>query len=132
MAFKNNRLVMKIKSGEAKGVGFTIKGKDNNTYKPIDLTQYTVEFEIKNYPYFTVEPIIKKVLTLEQDSTVGWILEQVDDNVGRFIVQITLEDMAKLIPEKEYYLIITLVNGSTRVNISGEGEKSGVFIVCKS
>lgn len=140
MVCQNNRLVIKIKSGEARGIGITIKTNsgtlDPLTNKPIynalDLSPYTISFQIKKYPYFTVEPIIDKEITMVEDGTVGWILNQAGDNKGKFIVQITLEDLAKLTPEKDYYLILTLISGDTRTIISGENEKSGIFRVCKS
>ena len=138
MACRSNRLVMKIKSGEARGFTFTIKtntglvqdGKP--VYRVVDLTDYTVSFQIKKYPYFTVDPIIDKEITFLQDGTIGWILDQSGDDKGKFIVQITMDDMAKLVPEKDYYLILTLQTGDQRIIISGEGDTSGVFRVCQS
>ena len=139
MACRSNRLVMKIKSGEARGFTFTIKTNSGLTdmngnviYNVLDLTDYTVSFQIKKYPYYTVDPIIDKEITLLQDGTVGWILEQSGDDKGKFIVQITLEDLTKLIPEKDYYLILTLITGDQRIIISGEGDTSGIFRVCQS
>lgn len=135
MACKNNRLVIKIKSGEAKDYGITVKVKSgidesgNLVYKPLNLTEYTVDFEIKLYPYFSVEPIIYKHITTLEDGSVGWITDPLN---GKFKVQITLEDMQKLIPNKDYYLIVTLLNGEDRIIISGEGDTSGIFRVCQS
>lgn len=139
MACRSNRLVMKIKSGEARGFTFTIKTNSglndingNPEYNALDLTDYTVSFQIKKYPYYTVDPIIDKEITQLQDGTVGWILYQSGENKGKFIVQITLEDLAKLVPEKDYYLILTLITGDQRIIISGEGDTSGIFRVCQS
>lgn len=136
MACKSNRLVMKIKSGEARSFGVTVKTntgtfntKGEPIYRALDLTGYTVNFEIKKYPYYTVEPIINKEITELQDGSTGWIT---DPRNGKFTVQITLDDLAKLIPEKDYYLILTLVNGDTRLIVSGEGDTSGIFRVCQS
>ena len=136
MACYKNRLVIKIKSGEVRPVGFTIKSKKvvlgNVEYIPVDLTNYSVDFEVKLYPYNSVEPIIKKSITTIQDSSTGWIYEQTGEDIGRFFVQITEEDMNKLIPEKEYSVIVTLINGTNRIIISGEGDSSGILEVCKS
>lgn len=136
MACKSNRLVMKIKSGEARSFGITVKTntgtfntKGEPIYRALDLTGYTVNFEIKKYPYFTVEPIISKQITNIEDGAIGWIY---DPTNGKFSVQITMNDMEKLVPEKDYYLILTLVNGDTRLIISGEGDTSGIFRVCQS
>lgn len=130
MACTNNRLVVKIQSGETRSFGFTIKNKDSlDDYVPMDLTQYEVIFQIKEYPYASVKPIIEKVLDLEEDTEQGYIYEPTE---GRFQVVITLDDMDILIPGKEYYLVITLVNGDTRIIISGEGDNVGMFMVCNS
>ena len=138
MACRSNRLVMKIKSGEARGFTFTIKTNTGliqdgqPVYRVVDLTDYTVSFQIKKYPYFTVDPIIDKEITSLQDGTIGWILDQSGDDKGKFIVQITMDDMSKLTPEKDYYLILTLQTGDQRIIISGEGDTSGIFRVCQS
>lgn len=136
MACKNNRLVMKIKSGEEKGFNFTIKANagfndvnGNPVYNPVDLSDYVVEFQIKKYPYYSVQSIIEKIITLDEQEGIGWINNPTN---GNFVVQITLEDLEKLVPEKDYYLIITLVTKDNRIIISGENDKSGIFRVCQS
>ena len=133
MVCNKNRLVMEVKSGEARGFGFTIKIKDvEGNYNPMDLSEYNVNFEIKLYPYFSVDPLISKVLTLEQNSYTGQIEDQSGDDKGKFTVEITQDDLEKLVPSQEYYVIITLVNGDTKIIISGEGNTSGIFRFCKS
>lgn len=135
MACTNNKLVVKIQSGEVRSFGFTVKNKselqqpDGSYYTPMDLTEYLVDFQIKEYPYASVTPIIHKVLDLEEDSDNGWIY---DPTKGKFEVVITLDDMDILIPGKEYNLVITLINGDTRIIISGEGDNVGIFMVCNS
>ncbi len=136
MACRSSKLIMKIKSGEARGFNFTIKTNTGMTdvsgnpiYEALDLTNYIVSFQIKKYPYATVEPIINKTITLVQDGAVGWIN---DPENGKFVVEITSNDLDKLVPEKDYYLILTLINGDTKVIISGEGDQSGIFRVCQS
>ena len=135
MSCTNDRLVMEVKSGEARNFGFTIEqkyGQDlsgNPVYVPMDLTDYTVNFEIKRYPYFSVEPLISKTITTADDEYNGSIYNATD---GQFKVNITLADLETLVPSQEYYVIITLLNGDTRIIISGEGNTSGVFRFCKS
>ena len=135
MTYSNNRLVMEVKSGEARSFGFTIEQKGatdlygNVTYDPIDLTNYTVEFDIKPYPYFSVAPLISKRVTTTPDEYNGTIYNPTQ---GQFKVNITLEDLGQLVPSQDYYAIITLVNGDTRMIISGEGNTSGIFRFCKS
>lgn len=138
MACTNNRLVVKIQSGEARSFGFTIKTKtltkqdDGTYYIPMDLSDYIVDLQIKLYPYESVEPVIHKIITSEEDSLIGQILDQSGEDRGRFLVQINSDDMQILVPEKEYVLAIYLVNGDTRIMISGEGDNIGVFKVCNS
>jgi hypothetical protein len=136
MACKHKKLIMKIKSGETKGFNFTIKSNSGlldtdgqPIYNPVDLSQYTIEFQIKKYPYFSVESIIEKTITTAEDNYNGWIYSP---TTGQFSIQITQEDMDKLIPEKDYYVILTMVNGDIRTIISGQGDTSGIFRVCQS
>lgn len=135
MVCSKNRLVMEVKSGEARGFGFTIKNKseilqpDGTYYTPMDLTNYTVQFQVKKYPYFSVQSIIDKIVTTEEDMENGWIY---NPEGGQFKVELTLEDLNKLIPSQDYYVIITLLNGNQRIIISGEGDKSGILRFCKS
>lgn len=130
MTCAKNRLVVKIQSGEARSFGFTIKAKNSlDEYVPMDLTQYIVDFQIKEYPYASVNPIINKEITLDEDTLNGWIYEP---TLGKFKVEINQDDMDILIPGKEYYLVITLINGETRIIISGEGDNVGTFMVCNS
>lgn len=134
---KNNRLLMEVKSGESRGFGFTIKqlsGQDedgNNVYEPMKLTDYQVVFEVKRYPYNSVEPLISKTLTTEVDNYTGWILDQ-DEYPGQFQIQLTADDLDNLVPEQQYYVILTLVNGDTKIIISGEGDTSGILRFCQS
>lgn len=136
MACRNKRLIMKIKSGEAKGFSFTIKSNSGlldtdgqPIYNPVNLTEYTIEFQIKKYPYFTVPSILEKKITTTEDDYNGWIFSP---ETGQFSIQITLEDMEKLTPETDYYVILTMVNGDVRTIISGQGDTSGIFKVCQS
>lgn len=135
MVCSNKRLVMEVKSGEARGFNFTIKTKSGllNTdgtpqYIPMNLAEYTVEFDIKQYPYYSVKSLVSKVITTTYSAD-GEIYEPVG---GKFRIQVTLDDLKKLVPSQDYYVIITLVNGNTRIIISGEGNTSGVFRFCKS
>ena len=98
----------------------------------MDLSDYIVDLQIKLYPYESVEPVIHKIITSEEDSLIGQILDQSGEDRGRFLVQINSNDMQILVPEKEYVLAIYLVNGDTRIMISGEGDNIGVFKVCNS
>lgn len=145
MVCQDNRLVVEVKQGEDRGFRFTIKENDN----PMDLTDWRVYFQVKLVPYFNAPALIDKTITTEALSAtreVGYILDQsvetdssgtITDYLtrGQFKVEITDDETSKL-PPKDYALIIFLVNGqaedtSTKVIISGEGNTSAIFRVCK-
>ena len=130
-----NRLVVKLQSGEVRSLGFTVKTRttllqeDGTYFKPMDLTEYVVDFRIKLYPYDSVDAIVAKEITTEEDTTLGWIYAPAQ---GKFRVDFTQDDMDVLVPGKEYYLIIRLINGETKIIISGEGNNVGTLMVCNS
>lgn len=133
---ENNRLLMEVKSGESRGFGFTIKQltgtqDDSPVYDPMNLSDYNVVFEVKKYPYNSVDALISKTLTTEVDNYTGWILDQ-DEYPGQFQIQLTEIDLDNLVPEQQYYVILTLVNGDTKIIISGEGDTSGILRFCQS
>lgn len=141
MTCENNRIIIELQSGEVRNFSMTIQTKvgNTNTYKPLNLTEYTIEVDIKKYPYFSVDSIIHKDLTIEEPGLVdSYILPQVQstdpeqNTIGKFVLGISQEDLELLKPEGEYYLIITLVNGDTRIIISGEGDSSGILRFCNS
>ena len=122
MLCNSNRLVVEVKQGESRSFGFTIKQKG----EPMDLTNYTVTVQIKKSPYFKVKPLIEKrvTTTLTGDGRIY------DAELGKFKITFTKTDTTELPPD-DYYLIIFLENGPTKIIISGEGNKSGILRFCK-
>lgn len=119
----DERLELVIKQGEQRSYSFTIKDK---TGTPVDLSSSTIEVQVKNYPLYKVNSIFTMPLNRESSEN-GQIT---DPTNGKFVLTITEEQSSSLVP-KEYYLIITMITGTNRVIISGEGQASGVLVVCK-
>ncbi|MBQ2349748.1 MAG: hypothetical protein II393_00495 [Cytophagales bacterium] len=119
----DERLELVIKQGEQRSYSFTIKDK---TGTPVDLSSSTIEVQVKNYPLYKVNSILTMPLNRESSEN-GQIT---DPTNGKFVLTITEEQSSSLVP-KEYYLIITMITGTNRVIISGEGQASGVLVVCK-
>ena len=122
MLCNSNRLVLEVKQGEARSFGFTIKQKG----EPMDLTDYTVTVQVKKSPYFKIEPLIEKRVTTELSDD-GRIYNA---ELGQFKITFSEYDTTTLAPD-DYYLIIFIENGSTKIIISGEGNKSGILRFCK-
>jgi hypothetical protein len=128
-----NRLVVEIKQGEARGFGFTIQQKVFNTetqeyeLKPFDLTGMEVHFQVKIAPYFNLPSLIDKIISeTSSEVAVGLISYPTE---GKFKVQITEQEALR--NPYDYALIITVVDKDTKYIISGEGNTSGIFRVCK-
>ena len=119
----DERLELVIKQGEQRSYSFTIRDKSGT---PVDLSSSTIEVQVKNYPLYKVNSIFTMPLNRESSEN-GQIT---DPTNGKFVLTITEEQSSSLVP-KEYYLIITMITGTNRVIISGEGQASGVLIVCK-
>ena len=122
MLCNSNRLVLEVKQGESRSFGFTIKQKG----EPMDLTNYSVTVQVKKSPYFKVKSLIEKrvTTTLTGDGRIY------DAEQGRFKITFTEADTT-ILPPDDYYLIIFLENGPTKIIISGEGNKSGILRFCK-
>ena len=122
MLCNSNRLVLEVKQGESRSFGFTIKQKG----EPMDLTDYSVTVQVKKSPYFKIKSLIEKrvTTTLTGDGRI-YNAEQ-----GQFKITFSETDTTELPPD-DYYLIIFLENGPTKIIISGEGNKSGILRFCK-
>lgn len=122
MLCNSNRLVVEVKQGEARSFGFTVK----HNKEPMDLTNYQVVVQVKKSPYFKVKSLIEKIITTTLSNS-GQIY---DPELGQFKVTFTEKDTVTL-PPNDYFLIIYLVNGPTKIIISGEGNTSGILRFCK-
>ena len=122
-------LKLKVKQGEEKSVGFTIK--QNGEAK--DLTDYTVHFQVKRTPVVTSKPIVDKYITTNSDiNKAGQIT---NPTVGEFQVHLNEEDTSY--PTGDYYLIISLEQYSEDDEISycdiisSECCNSAKYIICE-
>lgn len=124
----NNRLILEVKQGENRSYDFTLKQYDeDNNETPIDLTNYTVEFEVRAMPYVNTPTIFTKKLDLTptQDGQIY------DPTNGKFLVYIYSSDIDNL-PPQDYYLSIYIVNGVIRTAISGDGDNSSIIRFCQA
>ena len=109
-------LKLKVKQGEEKSVGFTIK--QNGEAK--DLTDYTIHFQAKRTPVVTSKPIVDKYITasdIEPIYNINGLKVQIPSDInkagqitnpaaGEFQVHLNEEDTSY--PTGDYYLIISL------------------------
>lgn len=124
----NNRLILEVKQGENRSYNFTLMQYDeDNNETPIDLTNYTVEFEVRVMPYVNTPPIFTKNLDLTptQDGQIY------DPTNGKFLVYIYNSDIDNL-PPQDYYLSIYIVNNTNRTCISGDGDNSSIIRFCQA
>lgn len=95
--------------------------------KPFDLTGLEVHFQVKIAPYFNLPSLIDKIISeTSSEVDVGLISYPTE---GKFKVQITEQEALR--NPYDYALIITVVDKDTKYIISGEGNTSGIFRVCK-
>lgn len=130
-----SHLVLEINQGCPRGYSFTInqkhssideEGNEIQVLTPLDITGYTVQFRVKEAPYYKLKDLIAKDITEVEDATKGVITNPTE---GKFTVQITLEDTLKL-PPNDYALCIYLKDEDTFTNISGDGNRFAIFRVC--
>ena len=109
-------LKLKVKQGEEKSVGFTIK--QNGEAMP--LADYTVHFQIKRTPVVTTKPIVNKYITTNNadaiynidgvkvsiPSDINIDGQITDASNGQFQVHLNEKDTSY--PTGDYYLIISL------------------------
>lgn len=119
----NKELVLEVKQGEQRAYGFTIK----QDTLPMDLTEWTVNFEVKEAPYEAIKPLIAKIISTTSDEMVNGIIY--NPTGGQFKVNILAEET--LLPPYDYYLVVTLTDGQQIINISGDGNTKSIFRVCR-
>lgn len=116
-------LKLPVKQGEEINVGFTI----NQGGSPMNLSDYTVRFEVKRSPLVTAQPIISKDITTVSD---GNIVGMIDAPLnGKFFVHLLPEDTSY--PIGDYYLIIALVAPHTNDIISSGCCSGAKFKICE-
>lgn len=120
-----NRNIVCVKQGTERSLSFTIKAGG----QPLDLTGYTVLFEVKKYPLEKVEAIVSKDITTTSDeATVGQITNPAG---GQLIVRLLKEDTS--FPIGKYFLVIHLIGGETSDDniISSNCCQTAIFKICK-
>lgn len=125
-------MVLELNQGCPRGFGFTLMQKiianDNEVEIPVDLTNQSIEVEVKMAPYVKLPALIHKVITETSDSITDGIIT--NPTAGNFTIQFTEEDSIKLRPN-DYALIIKLIgNGSSVFHLSGDGNNYAIFRVC--
>ena len=122
---------LKVKQGEDKSVGFTIKQNG----EAMDLTDYTVHFQVKKTPVVTSKPIVDKYITISTfdpiynidglkvhiPSDINEAGQITDASNGQFQVHLNEDDTSY--PTGDYYLIISLEQ-----YIDKEDEEGNVLI----
>lgn len=117
-----DRVELLIKQGEQRSYIFNITNADTT---PLDLSGKEILVEIKKYPLYKVKPLIEITLSNINNGN-GYIN---DPTNGQFTLTLT-ENESSLNPA-EYYLIITMISGSEKIIISGEGDLSGILKICR-
>lgn len=116
-------LRLPVKQGEEINVGFTIK-QDGQV---MDLSAYTVHFQVKKAPLVNTPAIVdKRITTVSDDNTIGRI------NIpqqGQFFVHLLPEDTSY--PVGEYSLIIALEQDGLVDIISSKCCNKAVYKICE-
>lgn len=116
-------LKLNVKQGEEINVGFTIKANG----AILDLSTYTVHFQVKRAPLEKSPAIIDKVLTTTSDiNTVGSINAP---QSGQFVVHLNVEDTS--FPTGEYSLVISLEQEGLIDIISSKCCNKAIYRICE-
>lgn len=117
----NERLLFEVKQGEQREFSFTLLEGD----KPLNLTGYAIDFEVRLMPNVNVEPLFVKHIDVLQD--VDGVIDE--PLLGKFTIQIYQSDINTL-PPMDCYVSMYLVDGDTRICISGDGSNFSVMRIC--
>ncbi len=116
-------LKLPVKQGEEINVGFTI----NTNETPMDLTDYTIHFQVKRAPLVNAPAIVDKLITTDSDiNTVGMINYP---QQGQFVVHLNVEDTS--FPTGEYSLIIALEQEGLIDIISTKCRHKATYNICE-
>lgn len=118
-----SELKVPVKQGEVISLGFTIKQNG----EVMDLSDYTVRFQVKRTPLEKAPAIIDKAITTVSDiNDVG----QIDyPQQGKFVVHLNLEDTS--FPTGEYALIIALEAPDYFDIISSKCCNKAIYKICE-
>lgn len=116
-------LRLPVKQGEEINVGFTI----NQNNELMDLSDYSVHFQVKRVPLVEAPAIVDKVITTVSDmNTVGQINSP---QTGEFTVHLTTQDTSY--PTGEYALIIALEQPGLVDIISSKCCNKAIYKICE-
>ena len=118
-----SELKVAVKQGEELNLGFTIKEEGN----AMDLSSYTIHFQVKKVPLVNAPALIDKYITTTSDiNTVGMINYPLQ---GQFVVHVTEEDTS--FPPGEYALIIALEADNFVDIISSKCCNKAIYKICE-
>lgn len=118
---------LKVKQGEEKSVGFTIKQNG----EAMDLTDYTIHFQVKRTPVVTSKPIVNKYITttnFTQIYNIDGLKVQIPSDINKAgqitnptsgQIQVHLGEKDTSYPTGEYYLIISLEQYEDKLDKNG-------------
>lgn len=118
-----NKLILPIKQGEEVNVGFTIMSGDN----PLDLTDFTIVFQVKEIPLAKAKPIISKEITVDSDINIDGVISYPDQ--GQFTVHLSEEDTGN--HTGDYSLIVALKSFEYYDIISSGCCNNAIFRICE-
>lgn len=120
-------LKLKVKQGEEKSVGFTIK--QNGEAMP--LTNYVVHFQVKKTPIVTSKPIVDKYITISTFTpiyNINGLKVQIPSDINNAgciteptngVFQVHLSEDDTSYPTGDYYLIISLEQYEDKLDKDG-------------
>lgn len=118
-----SELVLPVKQGEELNFGFTIKEGGN----PMDLSSYTVRFQVKRTPLVNAPAIIDKEITTVSDMNTTGMIDSPQQ--GQFTVHLMEQDTSY--PVGEYSLIISLEKENYVDIISSKCCNKAIYKICQ-
>lgn len=118
-----SELKLPVKQGEELNVGFTIKIDG----EVMDLSNYTIHFQVKKVPLVQAPAIVDKLITTTSDiNTIGMINYPLQ---GQFVVHLGVDDTS--FPVGEYSLIIALEQEGLVDIISSKCCNKAIYKICE-
>lgn len=118
-----SELKLPVKQGEEINVGFTVN-QDGN---PMDLSDYTIRFQVKKVPLVNAPALIDKEITTVSDmNSIGMINYP---QQGQFTVHLNVDDTS--FPPGEYSLIIALEQEGLVDIISSKCCNKAIYKICE-
>ena len=119
----SNKIILCVKQGEEFNRGFTIKVGD----EPLDLSTFTIKFQVKPVPLAKAPSIVDKTITTtSDDNTVGRINNPTE---GQFFIHLLPEDTSY--GTGDYPLIITLESPHYKDIISSCCCSNAIYRICE-